>query len=144
MMHLEYEKIERNNKKDIFLALVGVVFSVILGVILSIEEPVLAVVSTLLFIILIVYILKVNMTKNRIKMFDDRFTVEGPVSLEVEYFSIVVVEYKDFMFRTLGLKLTLKNGEQLILPRRLFKNKEELKKFIALLRNHNCYIMFNL
>lgn len=117
----------------------------ILGVILSIEEPVLAVVSTLLFIIPIIYILKVNMAKNQVKMFDDRFKVEGPVvSLEVECYSIVVVDYRDFMFITLGLKLTLKDGEKLILPRILLKNKEELKKFIALLRNHNCHIMFNL
>lgn len=140
-----YEKIERNNRKDIFLAFIGIVFSIILGVILSIEEPVIAVLLTLLFIILVVHIVKVNMKKNRIKMFDDRFTVEGPiVSLEVEYFSIVAVDYKGLMFRTPGLKLILKNGEQLFLPRRLFKNKEELKKFIALLRNYNCHIIFNL
>lgn len=66
----------------------------VLGMVISIEEPVLAVILTLLFIIIIVYILKVNMTKNRTKMFDDRFTVEGLVSLKVEYLSIVVVKYK--------------------------------------------------
>lgn len=127
------------------LTLVGTVFYVVLGVIISIEEPVLAAILTLLFIIIIVHILKVNMTKNRIKMFDDMFTVEGPVSLKVEYLSIVVVKYKWFVFRILELKLALKDGRQLILPRRLFKNKEEeLKKFVTILRNHNCYIIFNL